>query len=600
MSDLLSDFAALPDELIAQFELLHRQELEKRKFQNPHEYFPWHKIQTWVFEAPGLIEKPVRILLVAGGNRGGKSATGKGLWSQVIRRESPINRQLTCLDMNTGEVRRKGDLDPLNVWVVPPTLEKARQDWITPSDGFGLKYWAGNNFLKHEEQPDNVIYTRTPGIDPWIDEESGKLDKGKCDKTIMKSQDQALHTFESSAVDLALVDEELQDVAKWNSVLLRLATTNGMLGMFYTPLNGLTWSYERYWKPLVKLGRAEMLAERCWVHSPSSGATVVCAQMGCADNPLARNYAEEIEADPEMTTAEKGARLHGEYGFVEGTLLPALAGFDVQTPEGEHRHYVVDALPGMRKLDGNRVPGKIERWLLVTDPNKSYGGLLGCQDGDGNLFFVAEHLQESWPNRRHAEAFREMERRYATGPVQRYADPGSAGAQSMVDMNDLGMMFSPMPKGAGSVGASIKRLRGMTYVDPKHAHPITGRLGAPRVYFYRPGMVSEWEEKGRQMRGCRTAEQIAQVRQTANRNAPPDTPHKDIRSKLDLFDCARYMAHLASEVTNNDQGERRRNSNPDRLPGDEVLTPSLQPTTVSPLDTQFWLPEYSFGGGYEG
>lgn len=592
-ADLIRQFQELPDAVLAQFDRLHREELGRRKFRDPAAYFPVHRIQSWVLEAPSLTENPVRVILVAGGNRGGKSATGKLMWSQIIRRQSPLNAQLRCLDMDTGEVRPKGDNDPLSIWVVPPTLEKARQDWINPSDGMGLRYWAGDRFLKHEEQPDNVIYTNTPGLkDPW--EDGDRLIKTACDKTLIKSQDQSLLTFESSAVDVALVDEEMEDVKKWNSILLRLATNNGVIAMFYTPLRGLTWSFDRYWKPLVKLGKAEKIADRCWMHTPLKGATVICAQMGCADNPLARDYAGEIEADPEMSDAEKSSRLHGEYGFVEGTLIPALAGIDILNPLGSHRQYVVDALPGQR-VQGRVVQGRLSDWYLLADPNKSYGAVLGAMDQDQNLFLVAEHLEESWPNRRHAEAFRAMERRHATGPVQRFADTGSAGAQSIVDQSDFGMLFSPMPKGAGSVGASVKRLRGLAWVDPLHVHPITGQLGAPRIYFYRPGMVSTYEDKGRTIRGCRTADQIGQARQTDNRSAPPDTPHKDIRSKLDLFDCVRYMVQVASASPETDEQKRRANRREDHIPHD-TLTADEEEGSLHPLDREIYTPIYHFGG----
>jgi hypothetical protein len=34
-----------------------------------------------------------------------------------------------------------------------------------------------------------------------------------------------------------------------------------------------------------------------------------------------------------MSEAEKAARLYGEYGFVEGALVPALSGLDVISPD---------------------------------------------------------------------------------------------------------------------------------------------------------------------------------------------------------------------------------------------------------------------------
>lgn len=573
------------------------EERQRRERSDPAGYFPWHDIQKWCLEAPAQVSGDVRIMLIAGGNRGGKTKVGMGIYAQVLRRESGLNQQFMTTDRMTGDIRRKNKRDPVTIWVVPPTLEKARQDWILPQDQMGLKFWAGDLFVKHERSPDNVIYTRPPGVkleEVWQD---GIRNKELCDKTIIKSQDQKLETFESSEVDVVFFDEEVQNEAIWNSCLMRIATTHGALIMTFTPLHGLSWSYHRYWKHLVEHEVAKRVGDRCWVHAPKKGATVLCARMGSRDNPRARDYAEEIEHDFEMTRAEKDARLYGKYGFVEGTLITALAGLDVKDPLGKHALYVVDELPGQRARDGgSRIPGRILQWFLVTDPNKSYGALLSAVDADGNVFFVRDHLEHAWPDRKHAEAFEEMEKRWASGPVARYADPGSAGAQSIVNMADLGMAFATMPKGAGSVSNSIKKLRGLAYIDPEHRHPITGKQGAPRLYFFRPGMLRYRKDAmGRMRPVCETAEQLSLARQTDNSNAPPDTPHKDVRSKLDLFDCARYTAILASELALPDEAPRTRAlSREDQLPTDASLkSPNLR-MDLNPLDAEFYLPTYSF------
>jgi hypothetical protein len=540
-------FANSSPEMVDRLSALLRKESEERMARDPSGWFPWHRIQTWILDSPALVDKPVRVILVAGGNRGGKTKVGMGMYSQVIRRESPINDQLLMQDPLTGQIRVKGPRDPLNIWVAPPTLEKARLDWLNPSDQMGLFYWQGDRHVHFRQSPDTVLFSRPPG---YTENEIGKGPEahlGLCDKTVMKSQDQSVLSFESSAVDMCIFDEEVQDVKKWNSVLLRLATNNGVVLMSYTPLHGLTWSYDRYWAPLVAGGRAEMIEDRCWIHEPTKGSVIICAQFGSADNPMAAAYAEEIEGDPGMTDAEKSARLHGEYGYVEGSLVPALSGLDVLSPRPDHAVYVVDHLPGQQR-DGEKLPGQIFQYFLVTDPNKSYGGILGGLDAQGNVYLIAEHLEQDWPDRRHLEAFREMERRFAKGPVRRIADPGSAGAHSIINMADLGMVFEAVRKEAGSVGEGVKQIRSMSWIDPNHKHPITGKMGAPRLYFYRPGMVTEYEENGARFRACRTAQQISAARQTDNVDAPPDTPHKSSRSKLDLFDCVRYLCTEASKT----------------------------------------------------
>lgn len=566
--------------------LLRRQiqaEIGRREKADPVSFFPWHKNQRWVIEqAFEIAQKDVRIVLAAGGNRGGKSALGKGLYSRFMRRDSKLSSKLRTTDKFTGQIRPKKDTDSVTVWIVPPTLEKARQDWVSPSDGYSIRYWLGDLFIDEKKTPDHVFYSRPPGMSKEKAERLyANAEYAALDKTILKSHDQDILSFEASAVDLAIVDEELQDEAKWNSMLLRIGTTNGSLVMCYTPLHGLSWTYDRYWRPLIKNGMADEKEPRCWIHDKTKGACVVAVQFGAADNPLAADYAAEVESDPGMSEAEKGARLYGEYGFVEGALIPALSGLDVVSPERDHEIYVVDKLPD-----------KINEWFLVTDPNKSYGAVLSCMDDQGNIFWVSEHLEQSWPDRKHAEKFRTMEMKYKKPyqQIRRIADPGSAGAQSIVNMQDLGLFFETAEKGAGSVSEGIKRLRSYAWVDPEHVHPITGEQGAPRMYFYRPGILSKWrDETGRMNISCRLADQISQARQSSNENAPPDTPHKDIRSKLDLFDCARYTVMSARFFADEDKTGKQPRKDDFHLPS-LPLKPVRQ--HIDPLDADFFIPEY--------
>ena len=564
------------EELLA-LKQAQREELERRVTANPVRYFRWHAQQRWfLFEAPRLVSGPIRVMNLLGGNRGGKSATGKGLMSDILRRNSPLNEQFTTTDPITGEVRVKDETDPLRIWIIPPTKEKGRSDWAEPADGLGVKYWMGDLFREERKSPDHVFYT-IYGDEVW-----------------MKSQDQAKDTFESSEVDLALVDEEWLDEAKVNSVLMRLGTCNGVLVNTFTPLNGLSWSWRRWWKPLIEEGRATPYGDRRWIYEPEKGSVVITVQVGMADNPKARSYAEEVEADPEMSEAEKAARLHGEYGFVEGALFPKLAGLDLDVPRPDQQIYVVNRLPGetyMKNGERKQVPGSIFRWYLVADPNKSYGAVLGCMDHDDNLFFVASHLEEGWSDMQHVEAFKEIEKKYVRDALlMRYADPGGAGAHSIVNLSKLGMPFMAIEKPAGSVSTSIKRLRGMTYVDPDHHHPITGEKGAPRIYFYRPGLLEEdYVEGGKKLIHSPLCEQLSMARQSDKENDPPDTPHKDIKHKLDLFDCARYMAMLAS-AAGGGGGKKKIHVVRDnhRLPVDSLLKQAER----APDELPFFAPTY--------
>jgi phage terminase large subunit-like protein len=535
-----------------------------------------------VFEAPRLFPNPVRIMLLVGGNRSGKSKLAMGLMSRILRRVSPINEQLLTTDPITGEIRVKQAHDPLRFWIVPPTSEKLREDWIAPADGMGIRYWMGDRFVQHRKSPDQVFLASPPGVD--VRDADGAIDETLCDRILGKSQDQDLLTFESSEVDIAIFDEEPKDPDIVTSTLMRIATTNGVLVFAFTPLMGLSWSHSLWWKPLIKQGRATLIQDRCWIDAPADleMGGIVAVQMGMADNPRARVYAKEVMADPTRAESEKAARVYGEYGFVAGALIPNLAGLDVETPNPEHEIYVVDELPPAENIN---------RWMLVADPNKSYGALLACIDDDGNVFIVAEHLEQDWPNRKHSESFITMKRKWATGSVEEWADPGSAGAQSMIDLNDLGHDFEAVKKGQGSVSRTIKQLRGLAWVDPEHKHPLTGEPGAPRIYFYSKGLVVERIENGLIIRNPKIAEQISSARQ--KEDSPPDTPDKDSTQKLDLFDCARYIADMAQSLGPQVDNKQRHPLELDRLKASGTL---LDPAKGIGSDghDDFYIPTYDF------
>jgi len=85
------------------------------------------------------------------------------------------------------------------------------------------------------------------------------------------------------------------------------------------------------------------------------------------------------------------------------------------------------------------------------------------------------------------------------------------------------------------VAASIKLVRRHAWIDPSHRHPVTGKLGAPHIYFLR-GLMSEWKESGTDLVESRLFWELRQYRQKPD--AAPDTP---IKKKDDCTDCLRYM-----------------------------------------------------------
>jgi phage terminase large subunit-like protein len=404
------------------------------------------------------------------------------------------------------------------------------------------------------------------------------------DKVQFKSYEQGYIPFESSSVDVVGLDEEPPSRKIVNSCQMRLATNNGVILMAFTPLEGLSWTYDDFYKPMVLQGAATQESERCWVYDRPGERSIRIVQMGMADNPRAADEARKMEKDETMLPAEKNARLYGEYGYAEGVFFPRLAGFDLLRPSEEHAQYVLDELP------------RPAAWYLVTDPNHRFGSTLWMVDGDGNRIAVHEHLREAWVSHEHAAVFKTWLRK--APDARQWADYGSAGKYASNEFNrEHGMKFRSVPKPEGSVSRTIKTVRGWTIPDPNHAHPVTLEMGAPRIYFYRPGLLQRFDRDGTvedtPSDRSELIEQLAQARQTDDENAAPDTPHKTQKHSLDLFDTARYLGEVSRSVPIEDDANppvRVRGAGSkfvDRVPTPAEVRDGRRRTTANPMALPF-------------
>lgn len=191
--------------------------------------------------------------------------------------------------------------------------------------------------------------------------------------------------------------------------------------------------------------------------------------------------------------------------------------------------YLVDRLPTDRAFS----------WVLTIDPNKRHGGLLAAIDHLDNWFAVAEHYAEGISDRQHAAAYLALLASLNLRPgrdVACYADPGGAGAQAIINMAEVDLPCQPVPKDAGSVKASIERIRRGAWIDPGHVHPLTGAKGAPHLYFL-TSLRSQWTVDGVQYSESRLMWELRQYRQ--KEGGKPDEP---VKEKDDVTDCLRYLA----------------------------------------------------------
>lgn len=467
--------------------------------------FPWHTQQQFA------LASATNVVVVLGGNQSGKSTAGAGVVSRLVRREGPVYRRL-----------RNPEHRPLKIWVSPQSFEKYKSNWERRlyDDVF-----SGMDITHAVE----LGYKQTPvPVFTWDDGcATGNQLYGK-------SQDQGFLAFESDVVDLIVFDEEPKDPRLYTSAVQRLATTNGIILLTFTPLLGISWTHGRFYQPSVKpqfqvLDDKGEPIDRVW----RNGNEVTVIEMGMADNPeaVAGGGVARIQNDPGMTEAEKNTRLYGQYGYAEGLIFP---GFATLNADDLDNPYIIDGLPKDR----------VYSWILTCDPNKRHGGLLTAIDHEGNRFYVAEHYKEDQPDRVHAEDYHEILKRFKLvvgRSVSVFADPGGAGAQAIINMADYGIFAGPVKKDAGSVKASIELVRRAAWIDPLHAHPTKTNekgepiVGAPYTYFLR-SLKSTWTVSGVDYHESRLMWELRQYRQ--KENSPPDTPIKELD---DVVDPMRYL-----------------------------------------------------------
>lgn len=466
--------------------------------------FPWHTQQQVALACA------TNAVVVLGGSQSGKSTVGAGIVSRIVRREGPIYRRL-----------RNPEDRPLKIWVSPQSFEKYASNWEMRLKD---EVFKGMDVTHSVE----VGYRQSPTpVFKWDD------DCAESNELWGKSQDQGFLAFESDRVDLIVFDEEPKDPRIYTSAVQRLATTNGIIVLTFTPLLGMSWTHARLYQPTAKK-KYEVLP-RVWRRE--NDITII--EMGMADNPeaVAGGGVARIQNDHGMTEAEKNTRLHGTYGYAEGLIFPQFATLHA---DDEDNPYLLDGLPADRAFS----------WLLTIDPNKRHGGLLCAIDHEENRYYVDEHFLENRPDSVHAKEYHKMLRRLKLEDkagnilpsVGIYADPGGAGAQAIINMADVGIFAQPVKKDAGSVKASIELIRGIAWIDPTHPHPTKVDekdepvLGAPHVYFLR-SLKSSWKIGGVEYHESRLMWELRQYRQKGE-GGPPDVPIKEMD---DVIDCARYV-----------------------------------------------------------
>ena len=207
---------------------------------------------------------------------------------------------------------------------------------------------------------------------------------------LFKTVDQGARSFQADAWDICWFDEDPEDEAVMNEARMRLVDRRGRCLVTMTPLRGLSWIWDRF------------------IRDPEPGS--LCRWIFGEDNP-------HIPSDELATllksygSHERAARARGEFTQLEGRVyqdwsreLHVVEPFEV--PAGWERTAGLDF--------GTRNP--FCTLLAAIDPK------------DDVVHIIAEHYRAEWTLSRHVEALREMFKQYGE-PGLIVADPEDRGSR---------------------------------------------------------------------------------------------------------------------------------------------------------------------------
>ncbi len=164
-------------------------------------------------------------------------------------------------------------------------------------------------------------------------------------------------------------EEPPKDV--FNENLLRLVDTGGQWFMTMTPLLGLTWIYEEYYRPLYEEG--------------TSHANVKIILVSTDDNPNISLAVLDMMTEG-MTQEERDARRHGKFLAFSGQVYNTF----------DEDRMVVDPVE-LSSLRNSLIVVGVDHGL--RNPTAF---LFSTVDSDGNVLIFHEHYKAEWTIDRHA------------------------------------------------------------------------------------------------------------------------------------------------------------------------------------------------------
>lgn len=346
--------------------------------------------------------------LFLGGNRSGKTVGGavESIWRLTGQHPfkkvppAPIRGRGVAVDIEDG--LKKIMLPEIAKWIPPSLLKNG--SWEDSYDKQSRILTCSNestmDFLTYEQDTEKHAGTSRHFF--WFDEEGPK---------------------------------EI-----FNENLLRLVDTGGQWFMTMTPLLGLTWVYEEYYRPMMEDGVVN--------------ENVLLILTSTDDNPHISMAHLEMMMEG-MSEEEKDARRHGKFLAFSGQVYR----------EFNEDKVVVDPV----------LPESLRESMIVLGMDHGYRNptafLFASIDADGNVLVFDEHYQSGWTVDQHTEFIlnyledHRLEAQYCVGDPSIAQTNGITGTSIHQTYAEYGL---PIVLGSKDVKLGIDRVR--NYMDSGKLH----------------------------------------------------------------------------------------------------------------------------------
>lgn len=225
----------------------------------------------------------------------------------------------------------------------------------------------------------------------------------------------------------------------FNETMMRLRDYNGEWSIAATPVNGITWTYDRLWEPAenywnrVKIVGCDASMPRATYPDPAEGEVrfVSVHTLDPANNPyLDADMTDVEELTVAMDKEEKDIREHGKFVAKSGNVFP---NFSRET------HVLASPL----------LLGEFKNWQWFSSVDVGWSNptawLWHAVAPDGRIYTFAEHYASKMTVAEHSKIVLERERAWGRTPDIRTGDPamkqvtGQTGTSYLIEYGRHGI-----------------------------------------------------------------------------------------------------------------------------------------------------------------